>query len=617
MKFVGAEYLGNNRCAFTVWAPQKKSMTLHFVYPKERKIEMKKDGQGYFNVLLDEVSPSDRYFFAPDGDKIERYPDPGSYYQPEGVTGPSQVIDHTAYHWQDQQWRGIPFNELIFYELHVGLFTSEGTFEAIIPYLDELVAIGINALQLMPVNQFPGSRNWGYDGVYPYAVQHSYGGPEGLKKLVDTCHQKGIAVFLDVVYNHLGPEGNYFDKFGPYTTNAYCTPWGDAINFDKEYSDGVRDFFSNNPVFWFELYHIDGLRFDAIHLMYDHNAVTIWDEIHAKVHMCEQQLGRPLYMVAESDFNSPKVMQVPEVGGLGFHAQWLDDFHHAMYVLLDKKGLQRYEDFGHMEQLAKAFKEGFVHTGEYVKARKRRYGTSAAGLSGDKFIVFTMNHDQAGNRVKGERLSKLIDFERLKVAAAGMLLSPYLPMLFMGEEYAEDVPFFYFIDYSEKELIKAVQKSRREQLAGYGDVGNPPDPQAETTFKACILQWDKRRSGKHASMLEWYKTLIAVRKQYEVLQNYTKNDLTVTVLGQSGIALLRQSKDGLQKLVCLLNLKDVTIEYTFPSLSGSWDKLLDSKDTQWLEKKQKVKQAPARAKAEETIQIPSLCVLLYEQKVDE
>ncbi|MDJ1484755.1 malto-oligosyltrehalose trehalohydrolase [Cytophagaceae bacterium YF14B1] len=617
MKFVGAEYLGNNRCAFTVWAPQKKSMTLHFVYPKERKIEMKKNEQGYFNVLLDEVSPGDRYFFAPDGDKIEHYPDPGSYYQPEGVTGPSQIIDHTAYHWQDQQWRGIPFNELIFYELHVGLFTPEGTFEAIIPHLDELVAIGINALQLMPVNQFPGSRNWGYDGVYPYAVQHSYGGPEGLKKLVDACHQKGIAVFLDVVYNHLGPEGNYFDKFGPYTTNAYCTPWGDAINFDKEYSDGVRDFFSNNPVFWFELYHIDGLRFDAIHLMYDHNAVTIWNEMHTKVHMCEQQMGRPLYLVAESDFNSPKVMQVPEVGGLGFHAQWLDDFHHAMYVLLDKKGLHRYEDFGQMEQLAKAFKEGFVHTGEYVKARKRKYGTSAAGLSGDKFIVFTMNHDQAGNRVKGERLSKLVDFERLKVAAAGMLLSPYLPMLFMGEEYAEDVPFFYFIDYSEKGLIKMVQKSRKEQLAGYGDVGNPPDPQAEATFKACILQWDKRRKGKHASMLEWYKTLIAVRKQYEVLQNYAKNDLTVTVLGQSGIALLRQSKDGQQKLVCLLNLKDATIEYTFPSLSGSWEKVLDSKDAQWLEKKQKVKQAPATAKAEETIQIPSLGVLLYEQKMDE
>src|SRR5690606_411563 len=301
------------------------------------------------------------------------------------------------------------------YELHVGTFTDEGTFDAIIPRLDDLLALGINALELMPVAQFPGERNWGYDGVFPYAVQNTYGGPDGLKRLVDACHAKGLAVFLDVVYNHVGPEGNFLSKYGPYFTNKYCTPWGDAINFDDAWCDGVREYFVNNALYWLEYFHIDGLRLDAVHMVFDNGAVHFWQYLADRVKQLQERLGRPLHLIAESDLNSPRVVNPPSVGGYGFTAQWLDDFHHALYVMLDRKGRERYADFGRLDQFAKALKEGFVHSGEFVKFRKRKHGASSAGIPGDRFVAFTQNHDQVGNRPLGERLSSLIDRERLKV----------------------------------------------------------------------------------------------------------------------------------------------------------------------------------------------------------
>ncbi|MCC9136085.1 malto-oligosyltrehalose trehalohydrolase [Pontibacter silvestris] len=457
MKKVGAEYQEDGHCAFTVWAPQKESMTLHLIHPKEHKVEMQKDKYGYFKVELTDIQPGTKYFFMPDGETD--YPDPASNYQPEDVHGPSQVVNHSAYAWQDTNWRGLPFKDLVLYELHVGTFTKEGTFEAIIPLLNDIAETGINAIELLPVSQFPGNRNWGYDGVYPYAVQASYGGPDSLKKLVDACHTSGIAVFLDVVYNHLGPEGNYFAKYGPYFTDQYCTPWGDALNFDGAWSDGVREYFSNNPLYWFEHYHLDGLRLDAIHTVYDTGAVCFWELTHNKKEELEQKLGRPLHMIAESDLNSPKVVKAPEVGGYGFTAQWLDDFHHALYVLLHQEGQKYYEDFGQMEQLAKAYTDGFVHSGEYVGFRKRKHGASSVGVPSDKFVVFTQNHDQVGNHVGSLRLSSLIDFERLKLGAAAIILAPYVPMLFMGDEYAEEAPFYYFISHSDTDLIKAVKRN--------------------------------------------------------------------------------------------------------------------------------------------------------------
>ncbi|KAA9345531.1 malto-oligosyltrehalose trehalohydrolase [Adhaeribacter soli] len=611
MKRIGATYLGNGRCTFSVWAPEKKKMFLQLVAPENRKIAMQPAPEGYFTLTEDNISRRARYFFMPEGE--EKYPDPASYFQPEGVHGPSEVVDHSAFPWQDQTWKSPPLKELILYELHVGTFTPEGTFEAIIPRLKELTDTGINALELMPVNQFPGSRNWGYDGVYPYSVHESYGGPEKLKELVNACHAHGIAVFLDVVYNHLGPEGNYFEKFGPYFTDKYTTPWGKAFNFDGEWSDEVREYFINNALYWFETYHLDGLRLDAIHMAFDLGAVHIWEVLSSRVKTLEEKLGRPLHLTAECDFNSPKVIKHPEAGGFGFDAQWLDDFNHALYVMLDEKGRERYYDYGQLEQVAKAYTDGFVHSGEYVKFRKRRHGVSSAGVPGEKFIVFNQNHDQVGNRVKGERLSLLVDFERLKIAAAAILLAPYVPMLFMGEEYAEEAPFFYFVSHSDKKLIEAVRQGRQKEFAAFGFNEGPPDAQAPETFNRCKLNWEKRKTGKHNVMLHWHQHLISLRKTHPVLHNFCKNDVRVNLLGQAGFELHRQAVGGQKHLLCLFNLTEEVISYTFPAWSEKWQKIVDSKEGKWLETKDLVaKLLPDAAKAGTNVQLPLLSVTVYE-----
>lgn len=614
MKKIGPSYLGNSRTIFTVWAPEKEQMILHLVHPADKKISMKKNTLGYFMAAVDDAAPGCRYYFMPDGEKD--YPDPASHYQPKGVHGPSEVVDHDAFRWSDATWHGLPFKDIILYELHVGTFTSQGTFEAIIPFLDDLKDIGINAIELMPVCQFPGHRNWGYDAVYPYAVHNSYGGPEGLKKLVDACHSKGIAVFLDLVYNHLGPEGNYFSQYGPYFTDKYCTPWGDALNFDGDWSDGVRDYFSNNALHWFKTYHIDGLRLDAIHMVYDTGAIHFWELTTKKVKQLQQELGRTLYMTAESDLNSPRVIKDPELGGYGFDAQWLDDFHHALYVLLDPKGKERYEDFGAIEQLAKAYSDGFVLSGEYVKFRKRKYGTSSVGVPGQRFIVFNQNHDQVGNRVKGERLCMLVDFERMKLAAAAIMLSPYIPMLFMGEEYADQSPFFYFISHSDKELIKAVREGRKKEFENYKWEAEPPDPQDEETFNRSKLQWHKRKEGKHAIMLQWHKELIQLRRTYAALQNDNKGDMSVNILEQHGLVITRRDVPGSEKILCLFNFAEQDISYVLPDHYSSWHLLLSSKNSRWMEQQNEAIEISPSFAAGGQITIPGCSVLVLSNRTE-
>ncbi|UHG93582.1 malto-oligosyltrehalose trehalohydrolase [Spirosoma oryzicola] len=581
MKTIGATYTGNGNCVFTVWAPEKESVTLHIVHPTEQELPMQPKGLGYFQLDVASAEPGTRYFYKLDDE--HEYPDPASHFQPEDVHGPSEVIDQSAYQWHDQAWRGLPFRDLIFYELHVGTFTPEGTFEAIIERLDDLAEVGINALELMPVCQFPGGRNWGYDGVYPYSVQHSYGGPDGLKKLVDACHARGIAVFLDVVYNHMGPEGNHFSQFGPYFTSKYCTPWGDALNFDGVWADGVRDFFANNALFWLEQYHIDGLRLDATHEVFDMSAVSIWELMHDRVSQLEQRLGRSLYVVAESDLNSPKVVTPPALGGHGFNAQWLDDFHHSFFVLIYKDAQKRYVDFGRMEQLAKAYTDGFVFTGEYAPSRKRQFGRSSAGVPAERYVVFNLNHDQVGNLTGKERLSNLVNFDRQKIAAAAILLSPYVPLLFMGEEYADKTPFYYFISHSDQELIKAIREGRKEEFGSFNDGEEFPEPDDEATFTKSKIQWSDRTKGKHRLMLKWHQTLIQLRRSLAPLQHMDKSSVRVTVLNQAGFVLHRQTEDGLQHLACLFNLSDEAIDYTLPGWVNAWQKLLDSKEEQWQE----------------------------------
>ena len=513
-------------------------------------IPMDKDKWGYFSVDVAGVTPGAKYGYVVDGNL---YPDPCSVSQPDGVYAASEVIGHGVFQWTDGDWRGRPFGEMVFYEVHVGAFTPEGSFEAMIPRLDELAGMGINALQLMPVAQCSGIRNWGYDGVFLYAVQNSYGGPMELKQLVDACHRRGIAVFLDVVYNHIGREGNVLAHFGPYFSDKYGTPWGKAMNFDGEWSDGVREFVIGNVLYWAEEYHLDGLRLDAVHEMYDRNAVSIWDELFLAVKQWEERCGRRYYLIAESDANDPRTVRTPELGGRGFDAQWLDDFHHALYVLLYPEGWRNYRDFGAIEQLAKAYEQGFVHSGEYVYFRRRRHGASAAGISGEHFIVFNQNHDLPGNRPDGKRLAALVDDRVLKLAAAALLLSPYIPMLFMGEEYGEEAPFYFFSDYQEEETKKGLVEGRRRQFAALHFEGEPLDPQDVQAFEQSRLRWEKRREGAHAGLLALTTELLRLRRTHPLMADLSRDRVRVDVTGEKGLAILRWSVGRDHELLCLLN----------------------------------------------------------------
>ena len=608
-KPLSAQKIGTD-ITFTVWAPEKEKMILHIVHPVDEKHPMLKDEEGYWQVTVPDPGGDVKYFFMPGGEKD--YPDPASRYQPEGVHGPSQVIDHTTYRWQDEGWKGIPLGEYILYELHVGTFTPEGSFDAVIPRLDDLKRCGINAIEIMPVAQFPGERNWGYDGVYPYAVQHSYGGPEGLKRLVDACHQKGIAVVLDVVYNHQGPEGNYLGVYAEYFSKRYHTLWGDAINFDWEWSDGVRHFYAQNTLYWLREFHIDALRFDAIHAIFDFSPVHIWEYIHTQVKELEQEVGRRFYLIAESDLNDPRALDGTEKRGFGFDAQWLDDFHHALYKILYKADKDRYNDFGHISQLAKAFKNGFVHAGdEFVKTRKRSYGASSEGYPGDKFVVFNVNHDQIGNRPDGARLSTLVDFERAKLAAATTLLSPYIPMLYMGEEYADDTPFYYFVSHTDEGLIEAVRKGRKEEFKDAGFNTEPPDAFAEQTFRDSVINWEKRKEGKHQVMLEWYTELIHLRRTKAALKNFDKADLEATTFGDEALAVVRRAKYD-QQVICLFNFAETEASFTADAAMGNLKKILASKEPKWLVQKEESEPLAERVEAGGTIIVPPLGVLVYE-----
>lgn len=594
---IGANII-NNKCVFTVWAPEKKTMVLHIVSPHEEYIKMDKDDWGYFHTEKPLSYINCRYYYRPDDESD--FPDPASHYQPDGVNYPSQFIDQ-RFDWSDGEWRNIPLKDYIIYELHIGTFTDEGTFEAAIEQLGHLAELGVNAIEIMPVNQFSGAYNWGYDGVFPYAPQNSYGGYLGLKKLVNACHQQGIAVILDVVYNHMGPEGNCVSAFAPYFTDKYKTPWGQAINFDGTYCDGVREYFRNNALYWLEHFHIDALRLDAIHEMYDFSALHFWEYLHNGVHALSQRLGRNYYLIAESDLNNPKIVEHPEAGGYGFNAQWLDDFHHALYVLIHPKAQERYEDFGNIEQLAKAYTDGYVHSGEYVKFRKKKYGRSTAGLPGDRFIAFIQNHDQIGNSVDGSRLSKQINTSLLKVAAAAMLLSPYIPMLFMGEEYADDAPFNYFVDHQDKELIDAIRDGRKKEFEHDNWDIDPPDPKSRETFVASKLQWNKRTDSKHSQVLKWYKELISLRKARRALKNYDKNDVRVHILGNKAYALHRKSEDQQDELLAIFNLSEEQLNYLPLTQFNHWKKLLSSTENELY---------PTRL-GNDAISIPGQSVAIY------
>ncbi|HUP87657.1 MAG TPA: malto-oligosyltrehalose trehalohydrolase [Acidimicrobiales bacterium] len=519
---------------FEVWAPNA-GRSVDVVVDGQR-MSMTQGERGWWSADAD----GRRYGFSIDGGDTR--PDPRSPSQPDGVDGLSAVVDHAAFGWTDSAWRGLPLASAVVYELHVGTFTPAGTFDGVVEKLPHLVDLGVDVIELLPVNEFPGSRGWGYDGADLYAPHHAYGGPDGLKRLVDAAHDAGLAVVMDVVYNHLGPAGNHLGEFGPYFTDKYETPWGMAVNLDDRGSDEVRRFFLDNALMWLRDYHCDGLRIDAVHALVDTSAMHLLEEMAIEVEVLQSAVGRTLFLIAESDLNDPRVVARREVGGYGIDAQWSDDFHHALHAALTGERSGYYADFGSLEQLATALRRAFVYAGDFAPDRGRRHGRVPAGISGSRFLGYLQDHDQIGNRAIGERSSHLLDDDLLRVAAALVLTSPFVPMLFMGEEWGASTPFQYFTDHPDEDLGRAVSEGRRREFSSFGwrpeDV---PDPQDVATFDRSRLDWSEPlATGAPADLLAWHRDLIRFRRSHPDLTDGDLSRVDVEVDEEARHLLVRR-----------------------------------------------------------------------------
>jgi len=602
---IGAHYLDGGKCEFVVWSPFAKKVELKIFTSSEKIVPTDKDTDGYWKISMENVPPDARYSYILDG-KNER-PDPASHFQPEGVHKPSQIVNHNLFEWKDKNWNGIILSDMIIYELHIGTFTPDGTFESAISVLDELKDLGVNAVEMMPVAQFPGDRNWGYDGAYPYAVQNSYGGPEGLKKFVNECHLRKMSVILDVVYNHLGPEGNYLADFGPYFTDKYKTPWGKAINYDDAYSRDVRNFFTENAIHWFENYHIDALRLDAVHGIFDMSAKHILQELAEKTEEFSNLKKRKFYLIAESDLNDSRVIRDRNTGGYGIDAQWCDDFHHCIHTLLTSESQGYYADFGNIGQFVKSLDEGYVYSGQHSVYRKRNHGNYSGDIPADKFVVFSQNHDQIGNRLSGDRLSATVSFEGLKLAAGCVILSPYIPLLFMGEEYAEESPFLYFVSHSDKDLIEAVRKGRAEEFNSFNWGGKIPDPESSETFEKSKINREKRNGGKYKVMLEFYKQLLKLRKAIPALTDPDRKLTKVEIADGKKLVLLKKGRSE-NMIICVFNFSDKDTTFTTEEVSSGWKKLIDSSDEKWSGPGSS---SPENIKGKTTLTVKPMSFILY------
>jgi maltooligosyltrehalose trehalohydrolase len=505
---------------FSVWAPAVRDVTVHVAggaSAGEHALSRVDGERGAWAATVPDVAAGDRYGFRIDG--ADPLPDPASRSQPDGVHGLSEVVDPTRFAWQDGNWPGMALPDFVLYEIHVGTFTPEGTFDALIPRLGQLAALGITAIELMPVASFPGRRNWGYDGVHLYAPQHSYGGPEGLRRLVNAAHAHGLGVVLDVVYNHVGPEGNYLDRFGSYFTDAYRTPWGRAMNYDRPGSDAVRRWAHDNALYWIAEYHLDALRIDAVQGIFDFGALAFLEELSDEVHELGRRMGRKVQLMAESDLNDPRLIRPPEHGGYGLDAQWADDVHHTIHTTLTGERHGYYQDFAGISTVADVYREPFFYARRYSPHRDRMHGRSSAGVPRQRFVVSAQNHDQVGNRPLGERIASLVAEDRQRLAAALVLLSPYIPLLFMGEEYGETAPFLYFVDHGDAELVEAVRAGRRREFESIGFAAEAQiDPQSEEAFARARLDWDRRESASGALLLALYTDLLALRREEPTLK---------------------------------------------------------------------------------------------------
>ena len=584
---------------FRIWGPRAKKVQLRF---EDQTYAMQGPGErGWWSLEVEQAKCGMDYAFLIDEDPTA-YPDPRSLWQPEGVHGPSRLYDQGTFAWTDEHWDGPPLAGAVIYELHVGTFSELGTFDGAIAHLDHLVELGITHVELMPVAEWAGDQGWGYDGVALYAVNTCYGGPDGFKRFVDACHAKSLAVILDVVYNHFGPVGNYATKFAPYLTAKHQTPWGEAVNFNEGGSDQVRRFFCDNAVMWLRDYHVDGLRLDAVHEFIDRSAVNFMEQLSAEVEQLGATLGRRLILIAESDLNDPKLVRPREAGGYGMDAQWSDDFHHALFTLLHpgNPGLGYYSDFGTMEYLVKALEHVFVYDGMYSRYRKHSHGRPVEGLSAHHFVCFMQNHDQVGNRARGERLEHLVGMDAAKVALGLVMTAPFIPMLFMGEEFAASSPFLYFADHADEEMAKLVSEGRKREFAafGYGEK-EVPDPEDLLTFEESKLKWQEVHEGEHAEMLEWTRALIQLRRTTVALND---GDLRHTKIGFDAEKRWLTMRRGSVRTLMNIGGEEVKL------------KMLDRESLRLMSK-----EGVARAGDEVVLPAMSLAVLVAEtdEKVDE
>jgi maltooligosyltrehalose trehalohydrolase len=509
----GANVVANG-VKFSLWAPTATTVAVQIatgVAAGDHDMVRCASDRGVWEISIAAAKAGDRYGYRIDG--ADPLPDPVSRSQPDGVHALSAIVDPSDFHWTDEAWRGVSMADFVLYEIHVGTFTPEGTFDGAIARLPDLLALGVTAIEIMPIASFPGRRNWGYDGVHLYAPQESYGGAEGFRRFVNAAHGHGIGVVLDVVYNHVGPEGNYLDRFGPYFTDVYRTPWGRSVNYDGAGSDNVRRWAHDNALYWLSEFHVDALRLDAVQGIYDFGSLAFLEELSDEVHQLGRQLGRKVQLIAESDLNDPKLVRPPSEGGFGLDAQWADDVHHTIHTALTGESNGYYGDFKDIATVADVYREPFFYARRYAPHRDRVHGRSPKGVPRQRFIASIQNHDQTGNRPLGERLASLVDPARLRLGAALMLLSPYVPLLFMGEEYGETSPFLYFIEHGDPALVDAVRAGRQQEYDNLGKREAQADPQAEETFLRCKIDWSKRESASGVQLLSLYRDLLALRRE--------------------------------------------------------------------------------------------------------
>ena len=578
---------------FTVWAPlarrlellieltsleedpQKDAAIFYHAGRPYRSHSMSAAGGGYWRAEVS-VPLRTRYYYRIDGERI--CPDPASFCQPRGVHGPSELIEHKTISWTDEKWKGLPLRDMIIYELHTGCFSSTHDFNGVVAKLDYLADLGINAIELMPLAQFPGERNWGYDGVYPFSIQPSYGGVDQFGKLVNAAHAKGIAVIVDVVYNHFGPEGAYVTAFAPFFTDKYKTPWGKALNFDDRGSDGVRNYFLQHARMLLEDHHVDGLRLDAVHAIMDFGARHFMQQLKELATAIGERTGRHKVLIAESDLNDPRYINPLSKGGYNLDGQWVDEFHHALRAYMTGERHAYLEDFGELSHLGCAFTHTYVYGGVYSQHRDRTFGAKAIQNTYDQFVVFSQNHDQVGNRVDGGRLTAVLSQEQLKLVAGTVLLSPYVPLLFMGEEYGEKNPFQYFVSFTDPELISSIRDGRKREFAGFVRGGEIPDPEAAETFLRSNLSW-RKGSDEGAALLGFYRHLIAFRKQRPAMQARTRDSFAVH--GCENGLLYFERTSGQDSVLVFLNFHSAT-SAAGNKTGGTLHLWIDSSSSKWL-----------------------------------